>query len=452
VDKNLHKQDRNNTFARDVMIIDTNKNINDDRQFSDDRSNDSEIVLSVEGVSKKFCRNLKRSLFYGVQDIASDLSGIRSKSNRLRPKEFWAVDDVSLQLRKGEAVGLVSKNGSGKSTLLRIIAGLIKPDLGTVAVKGRLAPLIALGAGFNPILTGRENIYANMAILGLSKKEIDERFDDVVEFAEIGEAIDAPVQTYSSGMAARLGFASAIHTEPDILLIDEVLAVGDVRFRGKCTRKLAELRQKGISFIFVSHNHDAMQIVCDQGIYLLGGRSVINGDIRSVLDRYENDLFVDRSLKSTMGILSLPEKSESESTGLDALSVFLQNSEGQKIRSLISGQTFSLIIKIKSIKDFEKVGFNVQIEALSQEGGQFIYMNSLDDRAVFDIPKGKHEISVQMPYLSLGPGTYSMRIFIRANKYYLLERIEGFQFLVEKPDNYSYSKIYQPRTWKIKNE
>ncbi len=182
-------------------------------------SND-EVVLSVEGVSKKFCRDLKRSLFYGVQDIAGELTGVRQKSDRLRNKEFWALDNVSFELRKGEALGLVGKNGSGKSTLLRIIAGLIKPDLGTVKVTGRVAPLIALGAGFNPILTGRENIYANMSILGLSTKEIDEKFDDVVEFAEIGEAIDAPVQTYSSGMAARLGFASAIHTEPDILLIE----------------------------------------------------------------------------------------------------------------------------------------------------------------------------------------------------------------------------------------
>ena len=140
-----------------------------------DQPEDKEIVLSVQDVSKKFCRNLKRSLFYGVQDIASELLGIREKSETLRKTEFWALKDVSFELRQGEALGLVGKNGSGKSTLLRIIAGLIRPDTGSVEVKGRLAPLIALGAGFNPILTGRENIYANMAILGLSKQEIDER-------------------------------------------------------------------------------------------------------------------------------------------------------------------------------------------------------------------------------------------------------------------------------------
>ncbi len=136
-------------------------------------SDSDEVVLSVEGVSKKFCRDLKRSLLYGVQDIAGDLTGVRRKGDRLRIKEFWALDNVSFQLKKGESIGLVGKNGSGKSTLLRIIAGLIKPDLGTVQVTGRVAPLIALGAGFNPILTGRENIYANMSILGLSTKEIE---------------------------------------------------------------------------------------------------------------------------------------------------------------------------------------------------------------------------------------------------------------------------------------
>ncbi|MEL6502772.1 MAG: ABC transporter ATP-binding protein, partial [Cyanobacteria bacterium J06623_1] len=178
-------------------------------------------------------------------------------------REFWALSDISFELKKGEALGLVGKNGSGKSTLLRIIAGLIKPDTGTVRVKGRIAPLIALGAGFNPILTGRENIYANMSILGLSKREIDERFAEVVEFAEIGEAINAPVRSYSSGMAARLGFASAIHTEPDIILIDEVLAVGDSKFKTKCYNKLHELRQKRKSFIMVSHSSHAIATVCE---------------------------------------------------------------------------------------------------------------------------------------------------------------------------------------------
>ena len=230
---------------------------------STEQPQQEDVVLSVNGVSKKFCRDLKKSLMYGVQDIASELFGVRgSENDNLRKKEFWALQDVSFELRRGEALGLIGKNGSGKSTLLRVIAGLIKPDKGTVEVIGRVAPLIALGAGFNPVLTGRENIYANMSILGLAKEEIDDRFDEVVEFAEIGEAIDSPVQTYSSGMAARLGFSCAIHTEPDILLIDEVLAVGDINFKQKCFRRLHELIQKGTSFILVCLNSQSILFGC----------------------------------------------------------------------------------------------------------------------------------------------------------------------------------------------
>jgi lipopolysaccharide transport system ATP-binding protein len=167
-------------------------------------SSQSNVILSVDGLSKKFCRDLKRSLFYGVQDIASELVGAKRK-NALRPSEFWALQNVDFQLRRGEALGLVGKNGSGKSTLLRIISGLINPDQGRVEVQGRIAPLIALGAGFNPVLTGRENIYANMSILGLSRQEINHVFDQVVDFAEIGDAIDSPVQSYSSGMGGTIG-------------------------------------------------------------------------------------------------------------------------------------------------------------------------------------------------------------------------------------------------------
>lgn len=281
--------------------------INKEEISEQPQNNDSEVVLSVNGVSKRFCRDLKKSLFYGIQDIAAEVLGIREKGDKLRPKEFWALDNVSFELRRGEALGLVGKNGSGKSTLLRVIAGLIKPDTGFVEVNGRIAPLIALGAGFNPILTGRENIYANMSILGLSKKQIDERFDEVVEFAEIGDAIDSPVQSYSSGMAARLGFACAIHTEPDILLIDEVLAVGDSKFKTKCYAKLHELRQKNKSFVMVSHSSHSIATVCESAVYLEKGKKILSGDTLSVMNKYEDDLFLGKAGRS-LGFMSFPLK------------------------------------------------------------------------------------------------------------------------------------------------
>lgn len=250
---------------------------------------DNQAVVSVKNVSKKFCRD-KRSLLYGIQDIATEWVGGNRKSDTLRAKEFWALKDVSFLLRRGEALGLVGSNGAGKSTLLRIISGLIKPDTGCVKVRGRVVPLIALGAGFNPILTGRENIYANMLILGLSTKEIEERFQDVINFVGIADAIDAPVQTYSSGMVARVGFGCAVYIEPDILLIDEVLAVEDISFRMKCYQRLIKLRENGTAFILVSHNPHVVLNVCEYSIYLAKGKLIMFGETEAVIRRYEQDI------------------------------------------------------------------------------------------------------------------------------------------------------------------
>lgn len=415
------------------------------------KSQDSEVVLSVKGVSKKFCRDLKRSLFYGVRDIASDLTGIRTKSDKLRKKEFWALDNVSFQLRKGEALGLVGKNGSGKSTLLRIIAGLIRPDLGTVEIKGRVAPLIALGAGFNPILTGRENIYANMAILGLSKQEIDDRFDDVVEFAEIGDAIDSPVQTYSSGMAARLGFASAIHTEPDILLIDEVLAVGDMKFRVKCYHRLAELREKGISFILVSHNPNSILSVCDLAVYISMGKVVSTGESDLIMNKYEEDIFSRPAEKST-GVLFLPQKSENDSLGLDINYLYFTDNKGNILNSIISGESAYLCVGCKAHKKLENVGITLLIKEQFGEGESVLRLSSFNDNESFSIVSPEQEIQIKMPYCCFKPSSYIMKLSISQGSLKLLDAVESFKFTVKGNENMSHCLFYQPRQWKIVNK
>jgi len=196
----------------------------------------SETLIRVENVSKKFCRSLKKSLWYGMRDLSKEVLGRRHGGDgELRPDEFWSVNDVSFELKRGECLGLIGPNGAGKSTLLKMLNGLIKPDQGRIEMRGRVGALIELGAGFNPILSGRENIYVNGSVLGLAKEEIDQKLDEIIEFSELDEFIDSPVQNYSSGMKVRLGFAVAAHMKPDILLIDEVLAVGDIGFRTKCT-------------------------------------------------------------------------------------------------------------------------------------------------------------------------------------------------------------------------
>ena len=216
-------------------------------------------------MSKKFCRNLKKSLWYGVKDGISEIL-IGQSSKILRKDEFWALDNVSFELRRGECLGLLGKNGAGKTTLLKMLSGLIKPDKGTVSLKGKVGGLIALGAGFNGILTGRENIRTNGAILGYSRKEIEERMNQIIDFAEIHEFIDAPVNTYSSGMNVRLGFAIAvILSKPDVLLLDEVLAVGDIGFTIKCLNAVREM-MKNSAVIFVSHNMQFISRFCTQTI------------------------------------------------------------------------------------------------------------------------------------------------------------------------------------------
>ncbi|MDA0973020.1 MAG: ABC transporter ATP-binding protein, partial [Bacteroidetes bacterium] len=189
---------------------------------------ENEVIITVDRVSKKFCKELKRSLLYGLQDILS-LGG--GNTDELRKNEFWAVKEVSFELRRGDCLGLIGHNGAGKSTLLKMLNGLISPDEGSITIHGRVGALIELGAGFNPILTGRENIYNNGAVLGFSKSEIDAKLQEIIDFSEIEEFIDMPIQNYSSGMKVRLGFAVAANLEPDLLLVDEVLAVGDAGFR-----------------------------------------------------------------------------------------------------------------------------------------------------------------------------------------------------------------------------
>jgi lipopolysaccharide transport system ATP-binding protein len=245
----------------------------------------SDVLIRVEGVSKKFCRNLKRSLWYGLKDTASDMFGGWS-SDQLRTDEFWAVDNVSLELARGECLGLIGRNGAGKTTLLKMLNGLIKPDTGRIELAGRVGALISLGAGFNPILTGRENIYVNGSVLGLTNKEIDSKFPEIVEFAEIGDFIDTPVQSYSAGMQVRLGFAVATAIKPDVLLLDEVLAVGDVAFRAKCYERLAQIRDSA-AFVLVSHDTDQIARVCSKVLVLNAGRVRYLGDVGAGIHTYQ---------------------------------------------------------------------------------------------------------------------------------------------------------------------
>lgn len=244
-------------------------------------------IIQFNAVSKKFCRRLEKQMWYGMRDIVKNILRISQDSNKLRKEEFWAVKNISLEVKKNETVGLIGANGSGKSTLLKMMSGIFMPDCGEITVLGRVGSLIEIGAGFHPYLTGRENIYLNGAILGMTRKTIDNKFDEIVEFSEVGEFLDMPLKNYSSGMYVRLGFSVAAHLSTEILLIDEILAVGDLEFQQKCFSKIDTLKKNGTTIIFVSHNIDNIKRICDRCVLLDHGQVKMDGDVDKVLNLYE---------------------------------------------------------------------------------------------------------------------------------------------------------------------
>ena len=307
----------------------------------------SDTIISVEGVSKKFCRSLRRTMLYGVRDVARDVFGVSQISNGLRPDEFWALDNISFEVQSGECLGLIGPNGAGKSTLLKLLNGITLPDKGTIKVAGRVGALLELGAGFHPMLTGRENIHLNGAILGLGKEEIAEKFDAIVDFAGLQEFIDSPVKHYSSGMYVRLGFAIAAYADPDVLLIDEALAVGDIFFQSKCYAKLREFRDRGVTIIFVTHSLDLVTAHCSRAILLGKGNVIGNGTPKVVVDEY-NKMITDGFSKNEvpLGNRAVVANASSPSTDTEWNGLFSvnpnENRYGSRKAEILEAGIFSL--------------------------------------------------------------------------------------------------------------
>lgn len=229
-------------------------------------------------------------------------------------REFWALKDVSFDVKKGETVGIIGRNGSGKSTLLQIITGTLAPTSGSVTTQGRISALLELGSGFNMDFTGRENIYLNASILGMSKEDVDDRFDKIAAFADIGQFMDSPVKQYSSGMFARLGFSVAIHVDPEILIVDEILAVGDAAFQRRCLAKFYDIRESGCTILFVSHDQYQVKSVCQRAIYLEGGRQKMFGPAGRIIDAYTVDMEAAEASRVQAGRISPPASALAEKT------------------------------------------------------------------------------------------------------------------------------------------
>lgn len=244
-------------------------------------------AIELEGVSKRFrLRTIQPATTLKTAIVDGILGRVRDHGTRREPV-FQAIRDITLTIREGQTFGIIGRNGSGKSTLLKLMARIYRPDAGRVRVYGRLAGLLELGAGFHPEFSGRENVFINGIVLGLSKREVRRRLDEIVKFAELERFIDEPVRTYSSGMYMRLGFSVAIHTDPDILLIDEILSVGDEGFRRKCLDRIQDLQRKGKTLVLVSHDLPSVARWCDEAVWLEGGVIREQGDPQKVIEAYE---------------------------------------------------------------------------------------------------------------------------------------------------------------------
>ncbi len=327
------------------------------------------VVIKAENVSKKYCKSLKESMVYGMTDIGKNVLGLSSHSEILRKDEFWAVDNVSWEIKRGESFGLIGPNGSGKTTLLKMLNGIFWPDKGKITVQGRVGALIAVGAGFHSLLSGRENIYINAAIRGMNRKEIDKKFDSIVAFADIGDFLDSPVKSYSSGMYVRLGFSVAVHCEPDILLVDEVLSVGDKDFQIKCYQKMSEIRKSGTTIILVTHNEHTIREYTSRCLYLERGKEKFLGPSEDAVSMYIKDVLEYKSAKTPLNAIT--KSREQGKAELISLKFF--DSKGQEISFLESGQELTIQLEcliheklcnpIFGVNFYDNTGFNYSINS-----------------------------------------------------------------------------------------
>jgi lipopolysaccharide transport system ATP-binding protein len=369
-------------------------------------SSDNEVIIKVENVSRKFCRDFKKSLWYGLKDTAGDILYPKHKSKNLslRSSEFWANQDISFEVKRGECLGLIGHNGAGKTTLLKMLNGLIKPTTGTIVVKGRIGALIALSAGFNPILTGRENIYVNGSILGLNRKQIDISIDDIIEFADIRESIDAPVRNYSSGMQVRLGFAIATVIQPDILLIDEVLAVGDNAFQKKCYERIYELKRKGVSIIVVSHNPYQLERLCERVAVLDLGRLVALTSGKNAILEYHKRLSSVSSKKHSQPAY------QREGTGEVLLNELLvMRTDGTPAQPAHTGE--NVVLEFHCFSDKEQSGLRFRANILSDSNVSVINIGSNSISEDWKV-KGHFVVRLQLPHLRLLTGAFSIDAYI----------------------------------------
>ena len=405
-------------------------------------------VIRFERVSKRFTLHHERA--FSFQELAMNLLRGRGRNPG---EEFWALRDIDFEVQQGEIVGIIGVNGSGKSTLLKLIAHIIERTSGRIIVSGRVAALLELGAGFHPDLTGQENIYLNGSILGLTRREIDDRFQDIVSFAELERFIDIPVKHYSSGMYVRLGFAIAAHVEPDILLIDETLAVGDRSFQRKCLERIYELKRRGITILFVSHDLEAVRQLCNRAIWLDEGVMRAEGSTQRVIGHY---LDYDVALEETRSRQEDKERLRKNRWGsgeIEVLAVNFLDAQGNERRVFETGEKMIARISYCAHRRVEKPVFGVAIHR--HDGLHINGPNTKLSGYDIDYIEGEGEIDYIIETLPLLEGRYEFTVAIYDDSclhpYDHQERAYGF--VVRQGDvQERYGALYIPCQWEHRGQ
>jgi ABC-type polysaccharide/polyol phosphate transport system ATPase subunit len=355
------------------------------------------IPIRAEHVSKRYQLGLAHT---SLREAVASLFRRNTRNNNYSPDQLWALQDVSFEVKQGRALGIIGHNGAGKTTLLKLLSKVSYPTSGLIRVQGRVSSLIELGAGFHPDLTGRENVYLNGVILGLKKREIDALFEKVVDFAELQQFIDTPVKRYSSGMYVRLGFSVAAHVEPEILLVDEVLAVGDISFQNKCAERMNQLRANGTTILFVSHSLHAVAGLCDSALLLDHGQVLVNGPVQEVAQMYQR--LMSEKIASRVKRLS-KEKAKEAGKQIDITQVELLDAQGNVRDAFELGETLVARIHYRAYCRIDSPLFSA---GFVRSDGLHVCSETSLGQLEPSFVDGEGVVKLEVPSLRVIPGSY----------------------------------------------
>ncbi len=399
-------------------------------------------IIEIQGLGKKY-KLAETQRYLALRDVISN-AGKHLFSKAKKEKEFWALQDINFNIQPGERVGIIGRNGAGKSTLLKILSKITPPTTGNIKLRGRVASLLEVGTGFHPELTGRENIFLNGAILGLSKKEIQQKLEEIIDFSGVEKFIDMPLKHYSSGMQLRLAFSVAAHLEPEILLIDEVLAVGDMEFQKKCLGKMEEVsKQHGRTILFVSHNMGAIQSLCNKTLYLSNGTIQYFDTTYTVIEKYLNEISL------------ISNNSKSYGNGKAKIISCCLESNASSVADALLGYPITLKTIFKANERLQgiEVAFNIK----NIYGEIVTHSTTLDNRLQLQADENETiAIKANMSSLNMTPGPYSLDIFILNNDEMCHAFTDYFEFnvlnsnKVLRPDGFpSHVRMFTDTNWKI---